>query len=1168
VSTKLSRDPNPVSLQDKYTLESGAVLMTGTQALVRLPLAQRRRDALAGLKTAGFISGYRGSPLGGYDRELWQAQELLQEHNIVFRPGVNEDLAATSVWGTQQLGNFPNDYDGVFSIWYGKGPGVERSGDALKHGNYSGAASRGGVLVAFGDDHAAKSSTIAHQSEQTLAAHSIPVFFPATVGEILEYGLAGWALSRFSGLWVGLKCVNETLETAATVLVSTDRPALALPELDVDQETDVNHRPGFDPVRDDMAVTRHRLPRARQFTRHNRLDHAIFGARAARLGILTAGKAYADVRYALQLLEIDDRRAQALRLDVYKVGMIWPLEESGLREFAAELEELLVVEEKRPFLEHQAAVALYGARSRPRILGKVDESGKPLLPADLPLSPSEVAIAIARRLRGLGLADPALQSRLLLLERRLQVQGIRGSDGVPILDQLRRGAVRTPYFCSGCPHNTSTRVPEGSKAIAGIGCHTMALGMGRETLPPTHMGGEGANWIGIEPFVGTKHVFQNLGDGTYYHSGLLAIRAAVAARSNISYKILFNSVVAMTGGQPIDGPISVPAVARQVLAEGVERCVLVSATPQNWRRNAALPKQVAVYSRDELDRIQRELREIRGVTVIIYEQACAAEKRRGIKRGRLPPPVRRVFINERVCEGCGDCSTKSNCVSIRPVEASLGRKRTIDQSSCNTDLSCAKGFCPSFVIVEGAPSRRPAWRAENTPELPPAPRPIPLKLVRPYNVMITGIGGTGVITVGAVLAMAAHLEGKGAAAYNMTGLAQKGGPVYGHLRFAHSPDALIAGRLDLGDADLIIACDLLAALAPEARQTIDQGRTRAVANSGIEPSATFQLFRDSELPGAQEIERYAALIGSGLFAAVDATALAKELTGDTVAANMLMIGYVCQLGLLPLSLDSILRAIELNGVAIDLNRRALELGRRAAAAGALSLHAQGGEPPAVLAQRPGLDAVVEDRRKRLVAYQDGRYARRYERRVAAIRDIEHERTPTLDGLALAVAESYARLLMYKDEYEVARLYAGIREELARSFEMPKRIKILLAPPALAGVGPQAIEPRKRAFGPWILLLFHLLSRMKGLRGTRFDPFGRTEERRMERHLIAEYESLLDELALTLTPENHSLAIQLVSLPEHIRGFGHVKMRAAAQVRQTRDTLLLQYRTYVHTRSVG
>jgi indolepyruvate ferredoxin oxidoreductase len=916
-------------------------------------------------RTAGFISGYLGSPLGGYDRELWQAQELLRAHDILFRPGVNEDLAATSVWGTQQLGNFPSDYDGVFSIWYGKGPGVERSGDALKHGNYSGAASRGGVLVVFGDDHAAKSSTIAHQSEHTLAAHSIPVLYPATVGEILEYGLAGWALSRFSGLWVGLKCVNETLETAATVVVRANRPALALPALDGAQQGGVNFRPGFDPVGEDMAVTRHRLPRARQFTRHNRLDHAIFGATAARLGILTAGKAYLDVLHALQLLEIDDRRAAALRLDVYKVGMIWPLEESGLREFAAGLAELLVVEEKRPFLEHQAAVVLYGAGSRPRILGKLEESGAPLLPADLPLSPTEVAIAIARRLRALGLADPPLHSRLLLLERRLQAQGTRGPGGGPTLEQLRSGAIRTPYFCSGCPHNTSTRVPEGSKALAGIGCHTMALGMGRETLPPTHMGGEGANWIGIEPFVGTKHVFQNLGDGTYFHSGLLAIRAAVAARSNITYKILFNSVVAMTGGQPIDGPVSVSAIARQVLGEGVERCVLVSAAPHNWRRDAALPRQVEVHSRDELDRIQRELRETAGVTVLIYEQVCAAEKRRRIKRGRLPPPARRVFINERVCEGCGDCSAKSNCVSIRPVETSLGRKRTIDQASCNTDLSCANGFCPSFVMVQGRPSRLPAGRGEGTPQLAPVPRPAAIELVRTYNVMITGIGGSGVITVGAVLAMAAHLEGKGAATYNMTGLAQKGGPVYGHLRFAESPGALIAGRLDLGEADLIIACDLLAALAPEARQTIDRGQTRAVANSGIEPSATFQLVRDSELPGTRELERYADLIGRDRLAAFDATALATELTGDTVAANMLMIGYACRLGLLPLSLESILRAIELNGVAVELNQRALEFGRRAAAAGAVSSlpRETAGVPPPESPAPRGLEALVEDRRK-------------------------------------------------------------------------------------------------------------------------------------------------------------------------------------------------------------
>jgi indolepyruvate ferredoxin oxidoreductase len=1164
--------PRPITLDDKYLLDSGTVLMTGTQALVRLPLAQRRRDESAGLRTGGFISGYRGSPLGGYDRELWRARALLDEHRIVFKPGVNEDLAATAVWGTQQISNFPGTYDGVFAIWYGKGPGVERSGDALKHGNYSGTSKHGGVLVVCGDDHAAKSSSIAHQSEQTLAAHSIPVLYPASVGEIIEYGMAGWAMSRFTGLWLALKCVNETLETDVTVSIDEGAPAIQLPDLIDDPEGGVNYQASYGPARDDILVTRYRLPRAKQFARHNRFDRAVFGCSSPRIGILTAGKAYADVRYALTLLQIDESRARSLGLEIYKVGMIWPLEESGLRRFAAGLAEILVVEEKRPFLEQQAASALYDLAVRPRIIGKRDEHGCVLLPSDIPLSATEVAIVIAERLENLGIADAALQQRSIELKKRLAERRSSTVPDRPTADQLSGGSIRTPYFCSGCPHNTSTRVPEGSKAFAGIGCHTMALRMARETLPPSHMGGEGANWIGIQPFVNTPHVFQNLGDGTYFHSGLMAIRAAVAAASNITYKILYNDVVAMTGGQPIDGTISVPTMAQQVLSEGVRQCVVVSDAPDLHRRSAVLPKNVTVYSRDDLDRVQQQLREVPGVTVLIYEQMCAAEKRRKIKRGILPQPTRRVFINEQVCEGCGDCSVKSNCVSIRPKETPSGRKRMIDQSTCNEDLSCIKGFCPSFVLVRNARPR--AGRALDSTLRSETfiPEPPSLTYAHHYHVVVAGIGGTGVITIGAVLAMAAHIEGAGAGTYNMTGLAQKGGPVYSHLRFTPRPETVGTARVDIADADLVIACDLLAALALEALQTIERGRTRAVVNSSVEPSAAFQLFPDSHLPGSAELGQFASVVGQDNISIIDTTSFADELTGDTIAANMFMVGYAYQKGLLPVSIESISRAIKLNAVAVAFNLRALELGRRAAVDQATSA------PTTTLASTRAhqaadnltIEELVAHHCRHLAEYQNSRYADRYARRVQSIRDTERVKTPGRDDLTRAVARSYARVLAYKDEYEVARLYVSppFLDSLKQAFEGEARLEVWLAPPTLFGSRSPSVDPRKRAFGPWIFVVFRLLRRLKGLRGTRLDPFARTAERRMERKVLADYEVLLEEIVATLTPESHQLAVQLAELPENIRGFGHVKWRNFRQTEDVKARLIERFRAMTPASTVG
>jgi len=1159
---KINRDPQAlmakISLDDKYQLERGITLMSGTQALVRLPMLQRQRDRAAGLNTAGFISGYRGSPIGNYDRELWRAAELLQANNIVFRPGLNEDLAATAVWGSQQIGLFPGKCDGVFALWYGKGPGVDRSLDPMRHGNFSGSARHGGVLVVAADDPPARSSTIVQQSESVLAAASIPVLYPASVEEILQYGLAGWALSRYSGVWVGLKCVNETLETDVTVDLGAVTVNFLLPTPQNLPPKDLHYRGKWGPTRDETLLVRHRLPLVQEFARSNRLDRAIFKTPQARFGIVSAGKSYADVIYALQLLGIDGRRAHELRLDVYKLGMIWPIEHVGLRAFASGLEELVVVEEKRPFIELQVAAALYSSSHRPQLFGKQVSDSSPLFPIEGTLSPTAVALAIGARLDACGLADTALKARLEEVRQRAANSSARIATLVSAPLPVSSGEVRTPYFCSGCPHNTSTHVPEGSAALGGIGCHGMvALVMDRNTLPSTQMGGEGANWIGIMPFVKTKHIFQNLGDGTYFHSGLLAIRAAVAANANITYKILYNGVVAMTGGQPFEGALSVADVARQVLAEGVVQCVVVSVAPETHRQSSQLPAVVKVHPRESLDEVQRALREVSGVTVLIYEQMCATEKRRLIKRKKLPAASRRVFINEEVCEGCGDCSVASNCVSVLPKETPFGRKRAIDQSSCNEDLSCVKGFCPSFVIVRNAkPSRRAAITASASRPVFPEPQRIAANSL-PYQVLVTGVGGTGVITVGVVLAMAAHLEGKGVSTYNMTGMAQKNGPVYSYLRFSETHGAEQSYQIDSADADLVIACDVVAALAPEALQTIRSSHTSAVINGGIEPTAAFQQFRDSPLPGTEQCDRLAAMVGRERASTVDATEIARRMLGDKIASNMVMVGFAYQKGLLPVGIESIERAIELNGVAVELNKQALDLGREAA------LSYADIRRDATLKSGPSgaLEKLVELGRDHLTAYQNAGYAQRFVSRVLAVAEAEQVCVPGGDALAVAVAHSYRRLLAYKDEYEVARLYArpSFRAALNDAFESGGRVSVLLAPPILNGSLDPNGNPKKREFGSWIFPLFGLLAQMKGLRGTALDLFGYTSERRMERELITQYEAWLDEIVAGLTPERHALAVRIAALPDQIRGYGHVKLRSVNLARESASDLLAEFR---------
>ena len=1143
-----------VTLDDKYTVRSGRIYLSGSQALVRLPMLQHERDLAAGLKTGGFISGYRGSPLGGYDIALWKADHFLKQHNIHFQPGLNEDMAATSIWGSQQLNLFPNPLVvGVFGIWYGKGPGVDRSTDVLKHGNMAGSSKHGGVLLVAGDDHGCQSSTLPHQSEQVFAAAMIPVLNPATVQEYLDFGLYGFALSRFSGCWIGFKAIAETVESSASVTVDPHRVEIVLPDFDM-PPGGLNIRWPDPAMEQERRLHGPKMAAVAAFARANPIDRLVLDPPQARLGIITAGKAYLDVRQALDALGLDDNKAAALGIRLYKVGLTWPLEPDGAQRFAGGLEEVIVVEEKRGFIEDQLARLLYAmdAARRPRIVGKRDEQGAILLPSDGEITPVLVARAIVARLARLGDASPELLQRLSRLESFERISET----------ELPKGE-RTPYFCSGCPHNTSTQLPQGSRALAGIGCHGMVMLMpDRNTITSTHMGGEGATWIGQSPFTADKHVFQNLGDGTYQHSGLLAIRAAAIAGVSITYKILYNDAVAMTGGQTVEGHPSVAEITRQVAAEGAKKVVVVTDEPAKYAADAGFAPGVEIRHRDDLDAVQRELREIPGLTVLLYDQTCAAEKRRRRKRGTEVDPDRHVVINEAVCEGCGDCSVQSNCISVKPLDTEFGRKRIIDQSNCNKDFSCIKGFCPSFVTVRGAKPRRLEGRLAGAGRDPTTdlPLPPPIALDQPYEILITGIGGTGVLTVGALLGMAAHLEAKGCTVLDFTGLAQKNGAVMSHVRIAPASGDLHAVRIAPGGADLLLGCDMVVAASQAALSRIERGSTRAVINSNVQPTAAFVMDNDIDLQ-TQVMERaLKAACGESNVEFIRAADIATALMGDSIATNLFMLGYAFQKGLIPIKLESVARAIELNGVAVDANKRTFAWGRLAAhdraRIDAMTAPALQSAQP----QSPDLAAIIERRAEYLVAYQDEAYARRYREFVAAVVGEEQARVPGETAFAEAVAQGLFKLMAYKDEYEVARLYAygAFVDNLHRQFEDGYRLEFHLALPLLARRNPATGQRVKRAYGGWVLHAFALLARLKWLRGTRFDPFGHTEERRLERRLVVDYEALIGKLLAGLTPENHALAVEIARLPERIRGFGHVKQRNVTEAKVLEAKLLAAF----------
>jgi indolepyruvate ferredoxin oxidoreductase len=1130
-------------LIDRYRRESGRVLLTGTQALVRIALMQRTLDEAADLNTAGFISGYRGSPLGMVDLELWRAKRFLDENNIEFLPAVNEDLAATAVLGSQQVETDPDrTVDGVFGIWYGKGPGVDRAGDALKHGNAYGSSPTGGVLVVAGDDHGCISSSMPHQSDVAFLTFMMPWLNPANVAEYLEYGLYGIALSRYSGMWVGFKAITETVESAMSVELPP-YPQFVTPQDYTPPATGLHYRwPDFPGPQIEERLEQKKYATL-AFAAANPIDRKIFDVPDATFGIVTTGKGHLDLMEALRLLGIDAAEARRIGIDVYKVGMVWPLEPSGALEFVRNKTEVLVVEEKRGIIESQFKEYFYdypGDKPK-RMVGKESARGNRLVPWVGELSPLELVPIVAQRLdRVFG--GSRFTQRAEELERRSSVINVEG-------------AQRIPYFCSGCPHNTSTKVPEGSKALAGIGCHFMASWMNRDTDGLIQMGGEGVNWIARSKFNGDKHIFQNLGDGTFYHSGSLAIRQAIAAGTNITYKILFNDAVAMTGGQPVDGPLSVHGVAQSVWAEGVRRIAIVSDEPDRFVVGD-FPPGTSVSHRRDLDAVQRELREIPGVTVLVYAQTCATEKRRQRKRGKIEDPKRFVVINDLVCEGCGDCSVESNCLSVVPKETPLGRKRQIDQNSCNKDYSCVNGFCPSFVTVEGRvekavqTSRYDADFERLAAALPHAEVP---DIRHCFDLLVTGVGGTGVITVGALITMAAHLERKGATELDFMGFAQKFGPVLSYLRIAKDPADINQVRIEKGRADALIGCDLVVSSSPKASITYQLNHTRALLNTAEMPTGDFVRRRNADLRVDERVTAIANAVGEQNLATLDANALAGRLMGDTIYANMMMVGAAWQRGLIPLSLDALMRAIELNGVKIEENRKAFAWGRIASHDSSALEQALGDGAGKVT---DTLDAMIDRRRKFLIDYQDEGLADRYTELVQRVRDAE----AALDAgsrLTNATARASFRLLAYKDEYEVARLHTdpAFLESLGADFGRKSKLRFHLAPPLLSRKRDARGRPLKRAFGAWILPVFRVLAKLRRLRGTPFDIFGYTAERRMERQLIVEFEETVERILAALHPGSLDPAVEVVEAFLDIRGFGPVKEEAVVAARERVTGLL-------------
>ena len=1138
------------ALDDKYTKTSGQIFMTGTQALVRIPLLQAALDKKNGLNTAGFISGYRGSPLGNYDRELWRASKHLEASNVKFEPGINEELAATAVLGSQQVeSSGSSNYDGVWGIWYGKGPGVDRAADALKHCNAFGASPHGGVLVIAGDDHAAVSSSMNHQSEQAMLHFHMPVLAPSTVSEYLEFGLYGFAMSRYSGCWSGFIAVSEILESAATITLENLHDDFNLPAHE-----------GYDPSKlhyrwpDPMALTEgrtleHKHKAVHAFVRANpHINKMIWDSPKNELGIITASKGHLDLMQALDNAGIDQNLGEELGISIYKIGLTYPIEPVGIKEFTKRFKRVIVIEEKKSFVEAQIRELLYNfpANERPVIIGKNDEFGKEIISPIGEFSPEDILKALTPYLKDIG------------LESDLNALNQKNDDKIKIISTFDQKDVRSPYFCSGCPHSTSTKVPEGSRAMAGIGCHFMAVKMDRSTDYLVQMGGEGVNWLGQSPFISEEHIFQNIGDGTYFHSGILAIRQAVAANVNITYKLLYNDAIAMTGGQPLEGTLTPPQISQQLHHEGVKPIYVITDEPEKYSDKtgawANFAPGVSVHHRDELNDLQLKLREVKGVSALIYDQTCASEKRRRRKFGGFPDPAKRAFINELVCEGCGDCSDASNCLSILPVQTELGRKRAIDQSSCNKDYSCVNGFCPSFVTVHGGKLRK---GSSITPDQYMADIPLPYlkEFTGSYDILVTGIGGTGVVTVGAILTMAAHLEGKGATVLDFTGFAQKGGSVMSYIRLAKSVDDLKTIRIGTGKANLLLGCDQVVAGSPEALRTLEKGISTVVLNTEKTQTAQFVLSRDADIHSSIITSNLKKMVGSDALFQIGASKIASTIMGNSIATNSFLMGFAWQKGQIPLSREAIYRAIELNNVAVDFNKQAFNWGRIAAhdpkileEATPLSL-----QDDEVLTD---LDDIINYRADFLTSYQDAKLADKYRSAVTKIRELEKNTDPSSEKLSLAVAKNYFKLLAIKDEFEVARLYTDGRFEkkLKIQFEGDYKLRFHMAPPLIARKNSKG-ELQKIEFGGWIFTMLKLTAKMRFLRGTWFDFMGRTDERKMERRLITDYEEMLETLQTTLNTHNLDKAADLANIPQDIRGYGHVKEKSIKQMTIKRQHII-------------
>ncbi|MBQ4826884.1 indolepyruvate ferredoxin oxidoreductase family protein [Leisingera sp. HS039] len=1123
-----------ISLNDKYDLTKSPVLLNGTQALVRLMLMQKHRDRAAGLNTAGLVTGYRGSPLGAVDLQMSKAEKHLKAADVTFQYGLNEDLAVTALWGAQQAEvRGEGKYDGVFGLWYGKGPGVDRSGDAIRHANMAGSSKHGGVLLAMGDDHTGESSTVLHQSEWSLLDCYLPIVSPAGVQEILDYGIYGYALSRFSGLWTGLKTMKDTIEVTSVVDANPDRMQLVTPEFDMPADG-LNIRLDDDRFRQEDRIIDYKRFAAEAFSHANKMDKRMWGKPGAKIGFVAAGKNWLDLVHALKLLNIDETMAERLGLTTYKVGQTFPMDMKGFHDWAEGLDLIVVVEEKRKLIEIQIKEAIFDDRQGRRVYGWYKGGAgsmhrEELFPTRYALDP----IMIAEKLGG------------ILIEEGRETEAIRA--GLENLSEARRAdnaeeiASRLPYFCSGCPHNSSTKLPEGSRAYAGIGCHFMVQWMDRETTGFTHMGGEGVNWVGEAPFSNRKHVFQNLGDGTYNHSGVQAIRAALAEGTNITYKILYNDAVAMTGGQQAEGGLTAQQIAHELTAMGVKTMAVVYDEKEDV--DATLfPAGMRMHERAEMMKIQREFEEVEGVSAIIYIQTCAAEKRRRRKKGQFPDPDQRVFINTDVCEGCGDCGVQSNCVSIVPKDTELGRKRAIDQSSCNKDFSCVNGFCPSFVTVEGAKIRKEATADIDLPHLPKPELPA---IDGTHNVVITGVGGTGVVTIGAILAQAAQIDGKGAGLMEMAGLAQKGGAVHIHCRIANTPDDISAIRVATGEAHALIGGDLVVSAGAKTLGLTSTGQTGAVVNSHEIITGEFTKNTEFKVPTDRlEVALQARLRDRvDLF---DASELARATMGDSIFSNMMVFGGAWQRGLVPVSFEAIKQAITLNGAAVERNLRAFDIGRWAV------LHPEDAarlSRPDTSEKPKTLEEKIAFRSDHLVAYQGKGLARRYARLLDGISD---------PALKEATAKGYHKLLSYKDEYEVARLLLDSRAKAEAEFEGDLKLSYHLAPPMLGGTDADG-RPKKRKFSASMERSFRLLAKLKRLRGTPLDIFGYTEERKMERALIKQYEADMMEWLPKAAPDIMEPLLALAELPLSIRGFGPVKMANEQKAAKRREELLAALR---------